>query len=100
MIGWSGGLGTHKSHKGFVVRASGLNKYLHSRKLTWKPKKGPVKTTVLLQGDYRGFHVSLGERRIGVGGGGFEGRRAGEIPVVAMMPQIGQGIELGRLRCW
>ena len=34
---------------------------LHSRKLTWKPKKGPVKTTVLLQGDYMGLHVSLGE---------------------------------------
>ena len=23
---------------------------LHSRKLTWKPKKGPLKTTVLLKG--------------------------------------------------
>ena len=34
---------------------------LHSRKLTWKPKKGPIKTTVLLKGDYMGFHVSLGE---------------------------------------
>ena len=31
------------------------------RKLTWKPKKGPTKTTVLLKGDYLGFHVSLGE---------------------------------------
>ena len=35
--------------------------YVHSRKLTWKPKKGPVKTTVLLKGGYVGFHVSLGE---------------------------------------
>ena len=34
---------------------------VHSQKLTWKPKKGPIKTTVLLQGDYMGFHVSLGE---------------------------------------
>ena len=24
-------------------------------------KKGPIKTTVLLKGDYMGFHVSLGE---------------------------------------
>ena len=24
-------------------------------------QKGPVKTTVLLKGDYMGFHVSLGE---------------------------------------
>ena len=36
-------------------------KHIHSRKLTWKPKKGPIKTTVLLKGDYMGFHVSLGE---------------------------------------
>ena len=34
---------------------------IHSRKLTWKPKKGPIKTTVLLKGDHMGFHVSLGE---------------------------------------
>ena len=37
---------------------------VHSRKLTWKPKKGPIKTTVLLNGDYMGFHVSLGECRV------------------------------------
>ena len=36
---------------------------IHSRKLTWKPKKGPIKTTVLLKGYYMGFHVSLGECR-------------------------------------
>ena len=36
---------------------------LQSRKLTWKPKKGPMKTTVPLKGDYMGFHVSLGERK-------------------------------------
>ena len=30
-------------------------------KLTWKPKKGPIKTTVLLKGGYMGFHVGLGE---------------------------------------
>ena len=41
-----------------VDKGSGI---LHSRKLTWKPKKGPKKTTVLLKGDYMGFHVSLGE---------------------------------------
>ena len=34
---------------------------LHSRKVTWKPKKVSIKTTVLLKGDYMGFHVSLGE---------------------------------------
>ena len=34
---------------------------VRSRKLTWKPKKGPIKTTVLLQEDYVDFHVSLGE---------------------------------------
>ena len=37
-----------------------LARCLHSRKLTWKPKKGPIKTTVLLKGYYMGFHVSLG----------------------------------------
>ena len=30
------------------------------KKLTWKPKKSPIKTTGLLDGDYMGFHVSLG----------------------------------------
>ena len=34
---------------------------LHSQKLTWKPKWGPIKSTVLLKGDYMGFHVSLGD---------------------------------------
>ena len=34
---------------------------VHSWKLTWKPKKGPIKTLVLLNGDYMGFHVNLGE---------------------------------------
>ena len=34
---------------------------LPSRKLTWKPKKGPIQTTVPLKGGYMGFHVSLGE---------------------------------------
>ena len=28
------------------------------------PKKGPIKATVLLKGDYMGFHVSLGECNI------------------------------------
>ena len=36
--------------------------YIHSRKLTWKLKKGTIETTVLLKGAYMGFHVSLGER--------------------------------------
>ena len=31
------------------------------RKLTWKPKKGFIKTIVLLKEGYMGFHVSLGE---------------------------------------
>ena len=30
----------------------GSENFLHSRKPTWKPKKGPMKTTVLLKGDY------------------------------------------------
>ena len=34
---------------------------LHSWKLTWKPKRGPIKTTVPLKWGYMGFHVSLGE---------------------------------------
>ena len=34
---------------------------LHSRKLTWQPQKGPIKTTGLLEGDYMSLHVSLGE---------------------------------------
>ena len=49
-------------------------KGLHSRKLTWKPKKGPIKTTFLLKGAYMGFHVSLGECRVwglGLRGLGF-----------------------------
>ena len=36
-------------------------RHLPSRKLTRKPKKGPLKTTVPLKGGYMGFHVSLGE---------------------------------------
>ena len=31
------------------------------RLLTWKPIRGPIKTTVPLKGGYMGFHVSLGE---------------------------------------
>ena len=34
---------------------------LHSWKLTWKPKRGPIKATVPLKWGYMGFHVSLGE---------------------------------------
>ena len=34
---------------------------IHSRKPTWKPKKGTIKTTGLLKGGYMGFHVNLGE---------------------------------------
>ena len=36
-------------------------KVLHSRELTWKPKRGPMKTPVPLKGGYMRFHVSLGE---------------------------------------
>ena len=49
---------------GFRVWGLGLGfseSQLHSRKLAWKPKKGPIKTTVPLKGGYMGFHVSLGE---------------------------------------
>ena len=34
---------------------------LHSRELTWKPKRVPIRTTVLFKEGYLGFHVSLGE---------------------------------------
>ena len=34
---------------------------LHSWELTWKPKRGPIKTTVPLKWGYMGFHVCLGE---------------------------------------
>ena len=44
---------------------------LHSRKLTWKPKKGRRKTTVLLKGYYMGFHISLGECNRKLPGGAF-----------------------------
>ena len=44
-----------------IIRELPGDKVVHSRKLTWKPKKGPMKTTVLLKGDFLGFHVSLGE---------------------------------------
>ena len=37
-----------------------LGDMVHSRKLTCKPKKGPIKTTVLLKGGHVGFHLSLG----------------------------------------
>ena len=43
-----------------LVRLRSLHGLIHSRKLTWKPKKGPMKTTVLLKGYYMGFHVSFG----------------------------------------
>ena len=36
-------------------------KKLHSWKLTWRPKKGPMKTTVPLKWGYVGFHVSFQE---------------------------------------
>ena len=38
----------------------------HSRKLTWKPKKGPMKTTVPLKGGYMGLHVNLRECKMTV----------------------------------
>ena len=39
----------------------------------WKPKKAPIKTTVLLKGGYMGFHVSLRECTLLVVGGDFVG---------------------------
>ena len=39
------------------------SKTSHSWKLTWKPKRGSIKTTVPLRWGYMGFHVSLGECR-------------------------------------
>ena len=37
-----------------------INQYT-LRKLKWKPKKGPIKTTVPAKGGNMGVHVSLGE---------------------------------------
>ena len=37
-------------------------------------QKGPIKTTVLLKGDYMGFHVSLGECKGFFGWEGSTGR--------------------------
>ena len=34
---------------------------LHSWKLTWKPKRGPIKTTVPLIWGYMDFHASFWE---------------------------------------
>ena len=49
--------------QGFGVQkcSAGFRNYLHSWKLTWKPKRAPIKTTVPLKWGYMGFHVSLGE---------------------------------------
>ena len=35
---------------------------VHSRELTWKPKRVPIRTIVSLKQGDLGFHVSLGER--------------------------------------
>ena len=44
-----------------IARRATPRPNIHSRELTWKLKKGPIKITVPLKGDYMGFHVSLGE---------------------------------------
>ena len=44
-----------------MQRAAWNHVLVHSWELTWKPKKGPIKTTVPLKGGNLGFHVSLGE---------------------------------------
>ena len=43
------------------LRGRGSLLQIHSRKLTWKPNKGPIQTTVPLKEGYMGFHVNLGE---------------------------------------
>ena len=55
--------GTRSGVEGLMGRAPvhQVVRFLHSWKLTWKPIKGPIKTTVPLKGVYMGFHVSLGE---------------------------------------
>ena len=40
---------------------AGCQQSFPSQKLTWKPKKSPMKTTVPLKRGYMGFHVSSGE---------------------------------------
>ena len=55
MLGY---LGSYSDTLYIYLAAVGI---LHSRKLTWKPNEGPKKTTVLPNGAYMGFHVSLGE---------------------------------------
>ena len=54
------------AHMGRSCKGNGRRQWdagfrVHSRKLTWKPKKGPIKTTAPSKGGYMGFHVSLGE---------------------------------------
>ena len=46
---------------GETVPGTSTSLPLHSRKLTWKPKRVPIRTTVALEEGYLGFHVSLGE---------------------------------------
>ena len=49
----------------FPVLLDGVVVKIHNKdalpETNMEPKKGPIKTTVLLKGDYLGFHVSLGE---------------------------------------
>ena len=45
----------------YLYKEYGTIILVHSRKLTWKPKKGPIKTPVLLKEDYMSFHVSFRE---------------------------------------
>ena len=42
----------------------GFSWCLHSWKLTWKPKRGPIKTTVPLKWGYMDFHVSFWECKV------------------------------------
>ena len=52
-------MGLVPSHEGGLFRK--VHETLHSRKLTWKPKRVPIRTTVPSKAGYMGFHVSLGE---------------------------------------
>ena len=49
----------HEGAVGFLT--SPRNPEFENIQVTWKPKKGSIKTTVLLKGDYMGLDVSLGE---------------------------------------
>ena len=69
-------------------------KGLPSQKLTWKPEKGPMKTTVPLKRRYMGVHVSLGASVLRLGC-----RVSGWIDKVSDVGRIRRNARICRLHC-